>query len=106
MDSPRLLGAGRLDAIVGNWAQKLLRKIPNAVGQFSGDGCLNGTMQCSVLKQDLCSAEREDINGSLSFRPDMSLGNATLFLPWPLWYDASEHEWNCTRGPSPTFSSI
>ena len=22
----------------------------------------------------------------------------TLFLRWPLWYDASQHEWSCTRG--------
>jgi hypothetical protein len=25
----------------------------------------------------------------------------TLFLPWPLWYDASAHEWSCTRGAKP-----
>ena len=25
----------------------------------------------------------------------------TLFLPWPLWYDASAYEWSCTRGPQP-----
>jgi hypothetical protein len=22
----------------------------------------------------------------------------TLFLPWPLWFDASNNEWSCTRG--------
>jgi hypothetical protein len=27
-------------------------------------------------------------------------GTPTLFLPWPLWYDASQHEWSCTRGAS------
>jgi hypothetical protein len=25
----------------------------------------------------------------------------TLFLPWPLWFDAAEYEWSCTRGPLP-----
>ena len=25
----------------------------------------------------------------------------TLFLPWPLWYDASSSEWSCTRGREP-----
>ena len=25
----------------------------------------------------------------------------TLFLPWPLWFDAAEHEWSCTRGTRP-----
>jgi hypothetical protein len=29
-------------------------------------------------------------------------GTPTLFLPWPLWYDASQHEWSCTRGASAT----
>jgi hypothetical protein len=28
-------------------------------------------------------------------------GTPTLFLAWPLWYDASQHEWSCTRGASP-----
>ena len=28
-------------------------------------------------------------------------GTPTLFLPWPLWYDASTHEWSCTRGARP-----
>jgi hypothetical protein len=25
----------------------------------------------------------------------------TLFLPWPLWFDASNNEWSCTRGERP-----
>lgn len=25
-------------------------------------------------------------------------GTPTLFLQWPLWYEASQHEWSCTRG--------
>ena len=25
----------------------------------------------------------------------------TLFLQWPLWYEASHHEWSCTRGAIP-----
>jgi hypothetical protein len=25
----------------------------------------------------------------------------TMFLPWPLWYDASEQDWSCTLGPAP-----
>lgn len=25
-------------------------------------------------------------------------GTPTLFLSWPLWYEASQHEWSCTRG--------
>lgn len=25
----------------------------------------------------------------------------TLFLPWPLWYDASEADWSCTRTQIP-----
>jgi hypothetical protein len=29
-------------------------------------------------------------------------GTPTLFLGWPLWYDASQHEWSCTRGAGPT----
>jgi hypothetical protein len=29
-------------------------------------------------------------------------GTPTLFLGWPLWYDASQHEWSCTRGAVPT----
>lgn len=29
-------------------------------------------------------------------------GTATLFLPWPLWYGASQHEWSCTRGACAT----
>lgn len=28
-------------------------------------------------------------------------GKPTLFLPWPLWYAASQHEWSCTRGSIP-----
>jgi hypothetical protein len=28
-------------------------------------------------------------------------GTPTLFLEWPLWYDASQHEWSCTRGTPP-----
>lgn len=28
-------------------------------------------------------------------------GTPTLFLPWPLWYDASQHEWSCLRGGRP-----
>ena len=28
-------------------------------------------------------------------------GTPTLFLPWPSWYDASEHEWSCTRRAAP-----
>ena len=28
-------------------------------------------------------------------------GTPTLFLPWPRWYEASQHEWSCTRqGPA------
>lgn len=29
-------------------------------------------------------------------------GTPTLFLPWPLWCEASQHEWSCTRGVVPT----
>jgi hypothetical protein len=29
-------------------------------------------------------------------------GIPTIFLGWPLWYDASEHAWSCTRGAGPT----
>lgn len=25
----------------------------------------------------------------------------TLFLPWPLWYDAAVQHWSCTREPAP-----
>lgn len=25
----------------------------------------------------------------------------TLFLPWPLWFDAADFEWSCTRGARP-----
>ena len=25
-------------------------------------------------------------------------GSPTLLLPWPFWYNASQHEWSCTRG--------
>jgi hypothetical protein len=25
----------------------------------------------------------------------------TLFLPWPLWFDAAHYEWSCTRGLRP-----
>jgi hypothetical protein len=25
-------------------------------------------------------------------------GTPTLFLPWPLWYEATQHEWSCIRG--------
>ena len=25
-------------------------------------------------------------------------GTPTLFLGWPLWYEASQHEWSCVRG--------
>ena len=25
----------------------------------------------------------------------------TLFLPWPLWFDASNNEWSCLRGETP-----
>ena len=25
-------------------------------------------------------------------------GSPTLFLQWPLWYEASQHEWSCIRG--------
>ena len=25
----------------------------------------------------------------------------TLFLPWPLWFDAADYEWSCTRGRRP-----
>lgn len=28
-------------------------------------------------------------------------GTPTLFLPWPIWCDASQHEWSCTRGATP-----
>jgi hypothetical protein len=28
-------------------------------------------------------------------------GSPTLFLPWPLWYDATRFEWSCTRGARP-----
>jgi len=29
-------------------------------------------------------------------------GTPTLFLQWPLWYEASQHEWSCTRGTTPS----
>ena len=25
----------------------------------------------------------------------------TLFLPWPLWFDATAFEWSCTKGVEP-----
>jgi hypothetical protein len=28
-------------------------------------------------------------------------GTPTLFLQWPLWYDAGQHEWSCTRRATP-----
>jgi hypothetical protein len=28
-------------------------------------------------------------------------GIPTLFLQWPLWIDASQHEWSCTRSTPP-----
>jgi hypothetical protein len=28
-------------------------------------------------------------------------GAPTLSLMWPLWYDASQHEWSCTRLGAP-----
>ena len=28
-------------------------------------------------------------------------GTPTLLLRWPLWYEAPQYEWSCTRGPSP-----
>jgi hypothetical protein len=29
-------------------------------------------------------------------------GIPTLFLEWPLWCEASQHEWSCTRDSTPT----
>ena len=28
-------------------------------------------------------------------------GTPTLFLPWPLWFDAERCEWSCTRAAQP-----
>ena len=29
-------------------------------------------------------------------------GSPTLFVHWPLWYEASQHEWSCKVTGSPT----
>jgi hypothetical protein len=55
-------------------------------------------------QQDLCSPPRERITSKGIHMTDTHSvqtcrwATPTLFLPWPLWFAASQHEWSCQRG--------
>ena len=113
------LGLVDMDAFQSGFARALVdwgpdREVSQPRGEFHQSN-RRGTaprMNADVLwsrtqgitrQEGLCRTEME---GSPWPSPNRSRrgrwGTPTLFLQWPLWYDASQHEWSCTRGATAT----